>query len=137
MEICADHGSKRLKNALAAQKKQLDAQRRAGSSIPAQQQVDIQLITSAGMRIVADHVVARPDGYVFNCDGWNQGSGTIETVTFTADAATMRCQPHSEVRRQGSMDTFVPLRVKLDDALAAGLFAKGAGHLHLYGSADL
>jgi hypothetical protein len=137
IEICADHGTKRLKNALAAQKKHLDEKRKAGSSISPQEEVDIELITSAGMRIVSDHVVAKPDGYVFNCDGWNQGSGTIETVTFTSDGVTIQCQPHSEVRKQGSEDTFLPKRVKLDDALAANLFAKGAGQLHIYGSADL
>lgn len=54
LEICLDHAKRRL---------------RLSPPAPGQTMVQIQLITSAGMGINADAVVACTNGHVFNCDG--------------------------------------------------------------------
>jgi len=109
--------------------------------------VDIQLIVSAGMGILQGSTVAHSGGYIFNCDGWNLSSafrsgfkGTADEVVFsnTTNDETKTYAPHSEVRRHGSSDQFLPRRVPLDaDAFAEEIFAKGGGNLHLYGPVEL
>lgn len=54
VEVCLDHAMRRLWRSPAA----------AG-----QKRVQIHLIPSSGMSIKSESVVARADGYVFNCDG--------------------------------------------------------------------
>ena len=109
--------------------------------------VDIQLIVSAGMGILQGSTVARSGGHLLNCDGWNLSSafrsgfkGTADEVVFsnTTNDETNTYAPHSEVRRHGSSDQFLPQRVPLDaDDLAEELTAKGGGNLHLYGPVEL
>ena len=131
LEICADHGESKLKNALASAQ---------------QPPVDIQLIVSAGMTIGTAAIAVRAGGYLFNCDGFDFGSGrrlsfigNSDKVEFTDPAAseTISYEPHSEVRRHESMDTCMMVRIPLDEKLADGIFAKGAGNLHVYGAGAL
>jgi hypothetical protein len=133
LEICADHGSARLKSALAAAK--------TGAKT-----VDIQLVVSAGIGIANGGLAVRPQGYAFNSDGWtvpaayrNEFKGVEEPVSFENPKKEKETfTPHSEVRRAGSTTALAPVSsLPLDDTLAAEIFAKGAGKLHVYPPLDL
>lgn len=48
--------------------------------LPGEQQIQVQLVPSGGMRIQELQTMAMPGGYVFNCDGQNGGSATLKRV---------------------------------------------------------
>lgn len=92
LEICADHGEALLCKSLKALKKE--------------RIVDIQLIPSAGSAIASNAIASRANGYIFNCDGWNIGSGMktrdsqcINEISFEDSPGDKKLtfKPHSDV----------------------------------------
>ena len=111
VEICLDHIRRRLV--------------RSGT------QVDLQIVPSCGVEVTPGAVSARPGGYVFNCDGdylldnARNGVGS-HTQLFCVEEAPGAGENAVLGRRIEAERT-----VRVEHS-AGGLFAHGAGELHIY-----
>lgn len=142
LEICADHGEKRIINL---------------NKGPNQIDIDIHLVPSAGQK--PRNYATRKDGYVFNCDGWNtapNGGRTLEThldgpspfIKKVSDflKQTSPIYPHSAATKRKTDSILVddkeeclkPEKIETPSAeLSKVIFAYGAGELHFYPLQDL
>jgi hypothetical protein len=137
LEICADHGDWRILN-INTGSNQID--------------VDIQLVPSAGQK--PRYFATRKNGFVFNCDGWNQqpnGGRIIETHLdgpspfIKGIKQTSPIYPHSAAVKRETDEIDVGAKKCLEpektatpsEELSKIIFGYGAGELHFYPLQDL
>ena len=173
LEICADHAAGRLKKLVqqkipeslpdTAIEKDREIREKKRAEIEQENKgksdvtIDIQLLPSAGMSPVIKNVVARENGYLFNCDGWNKGKDmgvNIITEWFNgpkveADNENKMANPvtpHTAIAKGGGvsldMGNFIPERIKLETVISPALGKdilneSGMGELHIYAELDL
>ena len=142
VETCADHNKGRLLNAL--------------KNVAEPVVIDIQIVPSAGSYPIESTVVARNEGFVFNCDGWVVPSSKAENmrqdrgmflkvplVGRPLDPIKNPLTPHTFVGTAGTHNptgkkeerSLAPEKAAikpLDPALAEVIFGEGAGELHIY-----
>ena len=119
--------------------------------------IDIQLLPSAGMFPGNENVVARKNGYLFNCDGWNKGKEKgvnvitkwfegPEVVADNENKMANPVTPHTAIAKGGGgsldMDKFKPERINLETEIKPApdkniLNKAGLGELHVYEELDL
>lgn len=113
VEVCLDHAVGRLQKS---------------SNLP---KIASQLIPSCGMSII-DNNIALDTGWVFNVDGLNSGRPSSTSASGRA---------HSELLKvvAGTSQAITPTTVSLGHLDVTGLYAYGAGELHVYpaGLSDL
>ncbi len=138
LEICADHGEKRIINI---------------NKGPNQIDIDIHLVPSAGQK--PRNYATRKDGYVFNCDGWNTAPKGGRTIERHLDGPspfkigikpTSPIYPHSAATKRKTDSILVddneeclkPEKIKTPSAeLSKVIFAYGPGEIHFYPLQDL
>lgn len=108
VEVCLDHAKKRLKSS---------------QGLPA---IDIQLVSSCGMSVKDESIVARTGGYLFLCDGY-------------ADYDKKKLGFNSKVRKIGTAEVDIVDTIPLNagDVQVNQIFARGAGEIRVYEAQSL
>lgn len=124
VEICLDHYSN-LQNTGRLQR---------SPQLPGEQQIQVQLVPSGGMSIHDPQTMAMPGGFVFNCDGYGNGSARLKQVT----AAGAPAPALTDIAALGSYavdggDIAVDTSPPTPPVGIAQLYPSGAGNIVLFG----
>lgn len=120
IDICLDHSRKRLLKHLSS----------------TENYVDVQIIPSCGMEIKDDAVIARTEGYVFNCDGEyvldGEGLANNGEYSHTSLRQVKQCIPTNGGKALlNACMTAASHPIELNDT-DRKLFPRENNHLHFY-----
>lgn len=151
LEICGDHSTGVLK-------KIMDGEYFSAGMQPL---IDIQLISSGGMKIASHKIVAREGGYTFHCDGYNPNTSPdvpdaiFEKIKFGDNILKRPCsvvqrkggsltnEEKAKIQRVGVPSTDATLKsgrtihipelyAQGTESTKEGIIPQGAGQLHIY-----